>query len=188
MKRYDRSLVDDVDSSNMSPSRFIRLWTALALAMRHIHAHKIAHRDIKPDNILVDGDTFVLCDFDLAQHSNGLTTNMAGTVAYAAPELWYNQPIDPVPADIWSAGVTLLAVATTFQPWLKATPNDQMFASFLDSKDGQYVSDFLRRYVSSDFHTGTQHLVCTLVHMLHPRPHCRPSAAAIAMVSDSLCR
>ena len=56
----------------------------------YLHAEKITHRDVKPDNILIANGHAKVADFGLArQHEDELgAMSFAGTPAYMAPEVW----------------------------------------------------------------------------------------------------
>ena len=188
MKRYEMDLIDHMEKGQLNATQYEMLWSDLSNAVHYLHRRQIVHRDVKPDNILVDGDRFVLCDFSLSQPSNAPMRTVAGSRAYIAPEFWTMVVKDLVPADIWSVGVTLLSVATGRRLWERATRQDQSFKAFMDMNTDAYVFGTLKRFTSAEFRHNTKHLVCTLVHMLHMRPDCRPSAASIRMVSSSFCR
>lgn len=85
-----------------------------------IHSKNFAHRDIKPDNIMVDThqNKFVLIDFGLAckvatnnnrnNNRNNNINGIAGTPRYIAPDIWeQNKAKLWMKGDIWSAGITL---------------------------------------------------------------------------------
>jgi serine/threonine-protein kinase len=86
----------------------------VARALGAAHAQGVLHRDVKPDNILVDrsggGATIKLGDFGvaLAASEPRVTTDgsLSGSVAYMAPEQLEGQPCTPS-SDVWSFGVTL---------------------------------------------------------------------------------
>ncbi|SCV03155.1 LAMI_0H05908g1_1 [Lachancea mirantina] len=80
--------------------------------LSYLHERKIIHRDIKPQNILLNMRGQVkLCDFGVSGEAvNSLATTFTGTSYYMAPERIQGQPYS-VTSDVWSLGLTLLEVA-----------------------------------------------------------------------------
>ncbi|KAI0168959.1 kinase-like protein [Hypoxylon sp. FL1284] len=85
----------------------VRFWVAeLGCALKYIHEVGIIHRDVKPDNVLLDADGHVhLTDFNVAADYRGDNlTSKSGTLAYLAPEVYAGKGYD-IRADWWSLGV-----------------------------------------------------------------------------------
>ncbi|XP_051050507.1 sperm motility kinase X-like [Phodopus roborovskii] len=92
-----------------------RIFTQMVFAVNYCHENSIAHRDIKPDNILLDGKGSVkLCDFGLAIKvtSGQRFKGFCGTLEYCAPEIFTGVEYDAQANDIWSMGVVLYTMVT----------------------------------------------------------------------------
>ena len=113
--------------------------TQIGRGLGRAHRSGILHRDLKPDNIMVDGDGLVkILDFGLAllKTDGGLSLDasavtrtsdhlvaddgLAGTIPYMSPEQVLGKPLD-VRSDIFSLGVVLYEMATGRRPFGGAT-------------------------------------------------------------------
>lgn len=96
----------------------------VASALAHAHSRGVLHRDVKPGNLLRDGERVLLTDFGLARHTDsedGSVTesgDLVGTPLYMAPEQISNDFGDiDARTDIWGLGVTLYELACDEPPF-----------------------------------------------------------------------
>lgn len=103
-----------------------------AAGLAHLHSCGWVHRDVKPDNFLVNDQGDVkLIDFSIAQRlKTGLSKLFAGkpkvvqgTRSYMAPEQIRGLNVD-ARADIYSYGCTLFELITGRLPYTGTSPND----------------------------------------------------------------
>ncbi|XP_063048794.1 serine/threonine-protein kinase pim-2-like [Engraulis encrasicolus] len=82
----------------------------VVLAAKHCHDHGVLHRDIKPQNILINTDTKAvkLIDFGCGDFlREGPYTSFSGTWAFMPPELFVQGSYGAQQATVWSLGVLL---------------------------------------------------------------------------------
>ena len=97
-----------------------RVARQLVSALHYLHSHRVIHRDMKPQNVLLGGKGQVkLCDFGFARAMGAGTavlTSIKGTPLYMAPELVQERPYDHR-ADLWSLGAVLFELYTGKPPF-----------------------------------------------------------------------
>ncbi|KAJ3390498.1 hypothetical protein HDU92_000431 [Lobulomyces angularis] len=98
-----------------------RFFVQLIAGVHYLHAHKYVHRDLKLENLLLDGNrNIIITDFGFANKSDGkdsLLNTSCGSPCYAAPELVISDGYVGEAADIWSCGVILFAMLCGYLPY-----------------------------------------------------------------------
>ncbi len=102
----------------------VRVISKAARALEIVHSGHVAHRDVKPANILLDGHQthgVYLCDLGLGRDLDIATTQQmrdgAGTPMYMAPERLLRAPANEILCDLYSLGVTLFETVTLARPF-----------------------------------------------------------------------
>ncbi|XP_062507708.1 serine/threonine-protein kinase 36-like [Corticium candelabrum] len=98
------------DDKKFPEEQVQRIASQLVSALYYLHSHRIMHRDMKPQNVLVcHGGRIKLCDFGFARAMSMNTlvlTSIKGTPLYMSPELVQEKPYDHN-SDLWSLGCIL---------------------------------------------------------------------------------
>ena len=135
-------------------------FAALCRGLAHMHSQGVAHRDVKPENLLLsrDGD-LKISDFGLstiverrAAHASAmkqedgsqvLSKTALGSIYYAAPEI-YHGPYDAFKADVWSAAVVLFCMLGGRPPFQAATNSCKFFRAL--AQDNLRWPSFFDKY------------------------------------------
>lgn len=98
-------------AGRMTPSQAVDVAIGVLDGLAVAHAQGVIHRDIKPQNIMLDGELRPrIMDFGIAA-ARGAQASAQGTAAYMAPEVINNLPVD-AQADIFAVGMTLYQMLT----------------------------------------------------------------------------
>ena len=94
-------------------------------ALAHMHERKIAYRDLKTENLVLDELGYVkVVDFGLAKKiTSGQTYTFCGTPDYLAPEVILNEGYD-WGVDYWGLGVLIYEMAAGIAPFYAENPMD----------------------------------------------------------------
>ena len=91
------------------------------LGLEYLHMNWILHRDLKPNNLLVDSKGCLkLGDFGLAKQfgsPNRVYTHIVVTRWYRAPELLFGAKNYGVGVDIWAVGCILAELLLRYKPY-----------------------------------------------------------------------
>ncbi|OUL30749.1 serine/threonine protein kinase [Nostoc sp. RF31YmG] len=115
-----------IDTQNFELSNFLQIAISLAATIARIHQNKIIHKDIKPQNIIINPQNLnvKIIDFSIASHlsrENPTVSNpnlIEGTLAYMSPEQTgrMNRSLD-YRTDFYSLGVTFYQMLTDLLPF-----------------------------------------------------------------------
>jgi serine/threonine protein kinase len=139
------------ESGALSGEDFLKVARAVTSAIAYAHEKRIAHRDIKPGNIMFDkrGHVYVI-DFGIAKEMGGdatKTSYQALTPMFAAPERHSgDQDYNPFLSDIYEIGITLFNFATDDLPYRNpAHPNPQEWGGLASDKLSPEVRQILMK-------------------------------------------
>lgn len=116
-----------VEGGRLSSKQALELGAQLAMTIAAFHLHKVAHRDIKPDNIMLVPDPLArggqrtkILDMGIAKLlEDPASTRAAGTPSYMAPECWKGEYLDGK-VDVYSLGCVLYELLSGSPPFLDA--------------------------------------------------------------------
>jgi len=141
----NRSLLDFMNFNiSIIENKARRFFNQVIIALEYLHnVLKVAHRDIKAENILLDRyNNIRIIDFGLSREfvdSSTLFITKCGTPNYAAPEVLKGDPYNKK-SDIWSAGVLLYYMVAGKLPF--DDPDPKRIYYNVINKEPQYSSNF----------------------------------------------
>ncbi|CAA6666426.1 unnamed protein product [Spirodela intermedia] len=166
-----------------------RILLGLASALLYLHEEcggTVVHRDVKPNNVLLDADFEAhLGDFGLARLAQGTdrttsTTVLAGTIGYLAPEYGYTGKATPE-SDIFSYGVVVLEVVCGRMSLLGWDDNN-----LLDHVWDLYISGKLLQAVDSrlecQFDEEVRRTLLVGLMCSHTNPASRPRSRQVVQI------
>src|SRR4051812_24891237 len=150
-------------TTGLEPAVALDILGQVAAALDAAHERGVVHRDIKPGNVLIEGERVWLTDFgagkDLdARDTRTATGQWVGTVDYVAPELLDGETATPR-ADVYSLGCLLFETLTGRVPFPRETDVATLWAhrfepppstSELRSSLPRKLDDVLRRSLAKD--------------------------------------
>ena len=119
-----------------APDEVVRIGRAVADALAFAHDKGVVHRDIKPDNILLEGDRVLVADFGVARavsevHEKLTATGMVvGTPTYMSPEQASGEREIDGRSDIFALGCVLYELLAGEAPFDGPTPQAALMRRF----------------------------------------------------------
>ena len=142
----------------LEPERVAAIGAQVADGLAAAHARGTIHRDVKPGNVLIAGDTAKISDFGIARTrgDDQLTRSgvVMGTPLYFSPEL--ARGADPTPAaDVWALGATLYTAVEGVPPIADRRNAIATLAAIAETRPphpdhGAFLTDPLGRMLDPD--------------------------------------
>jgi len=114
----------------MFPENQAKFFAAqVALALAHLHEKGIIYRDLKPENVLVGEDGYLLvADFGLAKfvQAGELANSFCGTAEYLAPEMLIGNGHD-FTVDWWALGILIFEMIVGIPPFFHRNKHRMYF-------------------------------------------------------------
>ena len=136
-----------VSKTPISTEECIQILRDTARALEYAHAHGVVHRDIKPDNILLSGNSACVIDFGIAKALSAARTSPAstngsgavtgvgfvvGTPGYMSPEQATGQGEVDGRTDIYAFGCVAYEIFAGKPPFTKPTVQETLLAHIME--------------------------------------------------------
>lgn len=138
--------------------------------MAYLNEKKVAHRDLKLENILVDEKlNLKVADFGFATFKKvDRLKSYRGTKTYMAPEIKEHKIYDGTKADIFSVGVILFIIVQGIFPFSEAKPDEYYYKLLVEGNLEKYWKKTGGENLSNNFKD-------LIIKMLNYDPEKRPS-------------
>ena len=144
-KNYNNNNIS-TDNIKVDESKIYIIIKQLLLAINYLHTNNICHRDIKPQNILLqnkgDINNIKLIDFGLSvkNFQNVGENRICGTWAYMSPEMLFNHKYYK-PIDLWSVGIIMYELLNNGQhPFYKKGMTKKELFKNIKNKNISYIN------------------------------------------------
>jgi diguanylate cyclase (GGDEF)-like protein len=116
------------DRTYLPIARLLACMTQIASALDRLHHGGVLHRDVKPENIVLDPfrERSILLDVGVAKHI-GRGSEVSGTPGFVAPEIILGAPESPA-SDVFGLAVTAFQALTCRYPWASFDTEIQLVA------------------------------------------------------------
>lgn len=163
-----KTLKELIETGAIDAKQALAIVCQIALALKDLKATSIAHRDLKPDNIMIKSDgSVVILDFGISKQypSSGSETPI-GTAAFMAPER--------------DSGVTLEGLG------IEKSDIYSLGRIFLQMLGGKISTDFWERFGEPDLTGAPEKFHEVLQAMLQPKPELRASVDQVIEMLTAL--
>lgn len=159
-----------IKKQEISEELALEIAYSIALALQYANSIQMIHRDIKPDNIMVNQEGEIkLLDLGLAKEiSKEKEEKLLGTPHFASPEQIRGEPLD-IRTDIYSLGATLFQLLTRNYPFdgqsvpillvrvlTEKTPDPKMFRPHLSEGFAQLLQKMMEKRKEKRIQTPDQ--------------------------------
>ena len=181
-------LAELIQQGPVAPPQAVATIVQVAHALDAAHAFGVVHRDVKPANVLLEGELALLTDFGLQRDLNATTRvtepgTLIGTFDYTAPEQLEDADVD-ARTDVYALGCVLYEAITGQVPFPRDTPGAKMYAHLnapvppVDGPLGPIIERALAKRPDDRFPTAGDlgRAALAALGTAHPRPTPRPAA------------
>ncbi|MHC4409386.1 MAG: serine/threonine-protein kinase, partial [Planctomycetota bacterium] len=173
-----RKLIDDVEPGEFDLGEALDYTRQAALGLAAAHRKNLIHRDIKPQNLVIEPDGMLkIVDFGLAAEAEGaFAGGKLGTPHYMSPEQCRGELAETA-SDVYALGITLFHMLVGHAPYKGAKTTDEIIQKHIEGK----------RLEPEKLRKGLPGSVAELVRrMTRTSPQQRPTAKEVAEAIDKL--